>query len=147
MRLASSSACPASRFSCWQSSLSGWRPCLISSAAIRHYDKLSFGEQVALQVSEQRVVLYDQELATLDHLRQHHKISTDDYHWKSATVVFYIQQEAQFQNNILYGRPPSLDVVLPEGVSNVLRSVGKYSLGISVALLEGILKGGGNFSP
>jgi hypothetical protein len=73
----------------------------LGTAGVRPYTKLSTQEQIALQASEQRVVLYDKELATLDRQRAHRKISADEYQWKSDTVVFYLQQEAQFQNAIL----------------------------------------------
>ncbi len=91
----------------------------VCSAAVRNYDKLSFQEQTALHVSEQRMVIYDQELATLDRQRAHRRISADEYQWKSDTVVFYIQQEAQFQNAILVHGSD-----LPQKAKDVLETMG-----------------------
>jgi hypothetical protein len=123
----------------------------ICAASVRPYEKLSVGEQIALQESERRVCVYDRELQTLDRERAHRKISADDYEWSTSQLTFCIQQESLYQNGILKGRPISVDVELPDGASKVLRTVGKYTVGISAAILEGILegilKGGGNFSP
>ena len=49
-----------------------------AEAALRAYEKLSVGEQVALQESERRVCVYDRQLQTLDHERARHKISSDE---------------------------------------------------------------------
>ena len=76
----------------------------VCNAAVRHYEKLSAGEQIALQLSEARIVKYDQELTLLERERRDHRISTDDYKWKSTTLVFYIQQESLYQNSILVRR-------------------------------------------
>ena len=116
-------------------------------AAVRSYDKLSLDEQLALQESERHVVVYDRELLTLDSELKHHKVSAYDYRWQSQELVSYVIGEASFQNDILKERPISLDLELPDGATKVLRTVGKYTVGISAAILEGILKGGGNFSP
>jgi hypothetical protein len=116
-------------------------------AGIRSYDKLSLDEQLALQRSESQVVVYDRELMTLDRQLKHGRISAYDYQWHTQELVSYVNEEASLQNNLLKERPLSLEIDLPEGATKVLRTIGKYSLGISAALLEGVLKGGGNFSP
>jgi hypothetical protein len=116
-------------------------------AGVRSFDQLSLDEQLALQRSESHVVFYDRELLTLDRELKQSKISSYDYQWQNQELVSYVNVEASFQNAILKERPLSLQVDLPEGATKVLRTVGKYSLGISAGLLEGILKGGGNFSP
>jgi hypothetical protein len=101
----------------------------VSTAAVRPYAKLSVQEQIALQVSEQRVVLYDEELATLDRQRAHRKISADEYQWKSDTVVFSIQQEAQFQNAILVHGSE-----LPQSTKDVLETMGHGLMMIPVGV-------------
>jgi hypothetical protein len=105
-------------------------PC---SAAVRNYDKLSFDDQVALQVSEQRVVKYDEELTVLDQQRRQHKISADDYEWKSATLVYYIQQESQFQNAIMVHK-----VDLGQKTINFLEDAGTVAIAIPTYTLIGV---------
>jgi hypothetical protein len=116
-------------------------------AGVRSFEKLNLDEQLALARSESHVGVYDRELLTLDQELKHGKISAYDYQWQTQELVTYINTEVYYQNAILKERPLSLDVELPEGATKVLRTVGKYSLGISLALLEGIAQGGGNFSP
>ena len=118
-----------------------------ATAAVRPYEKLNVAEQIALLESERRVSHYDLELRALDRERLRRKISADEYQWDTIELTFCVQQESLFQNAILKEHPVSLDLELPDGATKALRTVGKYTLGISAAILEGILKGGGNFSP
>jgi hypothetical protein len=105
----------------------------IGHAAVRKYDKLSFPEQLALQTSEHHVAIYDQELATLDHQRRQHKISADDYVWKSTTLTFYIQQESQFQNAIMVHK-----VDLGQSTADFLKDAGTVAIAIPTYTLIGV---------
>ena len=98
-------------------------------AAVRPYEKLSIGEQVALQESERRVCIYVQELRTLDHERNRRKISADDYQWYTSQLTFAIQQESLYQNAILVRRTD-----LAQQTKDVLETVEHGLLAVPVGV-------------
>jgi alanine dehydrogenase len=101
----------------------------MASAAVRHYEKLSLDEQIALSESESRVVAYDRNLVTLDRERRHHQISADAYQWKSSALISYIGQESLFQNAILVRKSN-----LPQNAREVLETMGHGLLMIPIGV-------------
>lgn len=122
--------------------------CTISTAgaAVKSLQDLTVTQTLALQESENRLIADDRILQALENDRKNKKISAKDFAWQSHDLIAYIGAEAQFQNAILTKQHAFPSVDLPEGAVKVLRTIGKYTLQISVDALCGFLKSGGNYS-
>jgi hypothetical protein len=114
----------------------------LSQAAVKSYDDLSAVQMMALQESDGRLLNDDRALESLQNELIHHKISRREFALEDRELTACITEEAAFQNAVL-----TKQSTFSEHSLAVLRTIGKYTLGISAAILEGILKGGGNFSP
>jgi hypothetical protein len=123
--------------------------CLLGSGAsvscrgaVKSYDDLSAMQIAALQESEGRLVQDDRVLEALQSDLLHRQISRRDFAVQEREVVACIGDEAAFQNSVLRKQSD-----FPAKSQAVLRTIGKYSVEIPLAVLMAFLRAGGNYSP
>ena len=119
--------------------LSGSSSC---RAAVKSYDDLSATQIMALQESEGRLLNDDRILQALGNDLKNKRVSREDFSHQDLELVACIREEAELQNAIL-----TKQSTFPEHAHAVLLTIGKYSVAIPLAILTGILRGGGSFSP
>lgn len=74
-------------------------------ASVRSFDKLSLNEKMALEESERRLAVYDQQLLSLEHDRNTGRISKNSYHQETQQLTEIIREESLYQNAIIVRDP------------------------------------------
>jgi hypothetical protein len=103
-------------------------------ASLRPYEKLTLDEQIALQESERRLILYDQKLQALDRELHRHKISIQDYKWMNGDLTVLIAQESAYQNSLLIKKSD-----LKERAADLLRTIGTVAIAVPTYTLIAIV--------
>jgi hypothetical protein len=103
-------------------------------ASLRPYEKLTLDEQIALQESERRLILYDQKLQALDRELHRHKISIQDYKWMNGDLTELIAQESAYQNSLLIKKSD-----LKERAADLLRTIGTVAIAVPTYTLIAIV--------
>ena len=83
-------------------------------ASVKSFNELSSEQILALQDSEQRMLIYDRALTVLDQEKKAHRIGAKAYQYREHDLVGYIAEEASFQNAILIKEKTASSIDLGE---------------------------------
>jgi hypothetical protein len=98
-------------------------------AEVRSFNKLNINEKMALEESERRMVIYDQELRTLDQQKARKKISAENYRNETEQLTLVIREESLYQNAILVQDPQ-----LPLRARDLLETLEHAALAVPVGI-------------
>jgi hypothetical protein len=130
--------------------ISGWCTlglilALPAQAATKSLRELSTQEQYALKSSQQRLLIFDHALQSLENRHDRRKIGAQEYSFEKHDLVALISDEARFENEILTKDPSWLS----EGEREVLQNMAKYTVLVPAYAAAILARGmsGSSFSP
>jgi hypothetical protein len=94
-----------------------------AQAATRSLRELSVNDRCALEASQQRLGIFDRELAALDLRYARRKIGSRDYGYEKHDLNALIAGEAKFQDDLLTRSPG-----LSEDTREILENIAKYTV-------------------
>jgi nitrogen fixation protein FixH len=113
-----------------------------SHAEVSPFNKLNVNERLALEESERRLAVYDQELSALDRQRSKGRISQAYYETETQQLTLVIREETLYQNAIIVHDPQLAHKAkdLFETIQHVAVAVPVY-IGIGAAYVVGMCPG------
>jgi hypothetical protein len=113
-----------------------------SHAEVRPFNKLTVNEQVALEESERRLAVYDQQLSALDHQYKKGHISKAYYETGTQQLTLVICEETLYQNAIIVHDPQLAQKAkdLLETIQHVAIAIPVY-IGIGAGCILGMCPG------
>jgi len=98
-------------------------------AEVRSFKRLSLDEKMALEESERRLAVYDQELLSLDHKLAAGHLSKESYRMESQELMLVIREESLYENAILVH-----DSDLPQRARDLLETLEHVALAVPVGI-------------
>jgi hypothetical protein len=108
-----------------------------AQASTKSYRSLTTTEKLALDESQQRLIILDHALQSLDDRFAHKKISHTDYAYEKHDLTAFISAEARFQNALL----KKDDALISEGAREVLENIAKYTILVPAYALAILTRG------
>ena len=95
-----------------------------AQAHVRSLDSLKPDERQAYAASQQRLVIFDRELQSLDARYARHKIGRREYGYEQHDLIVLISGEADIENGILRHNEP----LISEGTREVMENIARYTV-------------------
>ena len=116
-----------------------------AQAHVRSLHSLTPDERQAFEASQQRLVIFDRELQSLDARYARRKVSRREYDYEQHDLIVLISGEADIQNGILRHNEP----LISEGTREVLENIERYTVLVPAyaLLIAARCVGSANFSP
>ena len=108
-----------------------------AQAHVRSFHSLAPDERVAYEASQQRLVIFDRELQSLDARYARHKVSRREYGYEQHDLTVLISGEADIGNGILRHNEP----LISEGTREVLENIARYAVIVPAYALAIVSRG------
>jgi hypothetical protein len=95
------------------------------ATSIKSLGELNAQQAVALEDSQQRLLLFDRELQVVESQRMRRQINRQEFERKQSELVNVIADEAEFQNALLTKQKPNFEL-LSEKECEALKGFGEW---------------------